>query len=401
MKLFSHESKAHFLPIYLTSFLFALHIALPLYVNSSFLGQFLPQNALGFVYAASSLLVIALLARFPDILSRIGNYRAFLCITGAQALLLIVLSLPVDMFVAIPVFVVAQALVMLGVFSLDVFLERFSKDTATGVTRGILLTTANFAILLGPVSVALILSNGDFWKVYLAGALCVTAAGLVIATRLKSFKDPEYRTAPYIKTLVDVALARHPNDEIRHAVIASFVLRFFYSWMVIYTPLYLNTVMGFSWGDIGVILGIMLLPFVLFQLPVGYLSDKYVGEKKLMTGGFLVMSAFTAALFFAAEPSLALWAGLLFMTRVGASIVEITAESYFFKHIESSDTEILSFYRNAEPPSSLIAPIAASLLLSVAPMVYLFPVLAGVLLFGVWSASRMKPTAPAAQKSLV
>ncbi len=385
------KNKAYFFPIYLAAFLFAFHVALPLYINSSFLKQFLPESAIGFVYSAASVLIILFLIKFPDLLARAGNYKTIIGLLILQILLLLALASPLSAFFIIPAFVLAQAIIVLVIFNLDVFIERFSIDKTTGRTRGNFLTVINLAILLGPLTTGVILTNGNFSKIYIVAAIFLIPVVYIITKFLRDFKDPQYHRTPYIKTLSDILLARHPNDEMRHVIVVNLILRFFFAWMVIYTPIYLYTYAGFDWQKIGIMFAIMLLPFVLFEMPMGRLADTRVGEKKIMIAGFFIMALFTAALFFIQGASFALWAALLFGTRVGASFVEITSESYFFKHIDSSDTELLSIFRDSEPVAYIVAPLAASALLAFVSMNYLFLVLSAVLLYGAWGALHMKP----------
>lgn len=382
---------APFFAIYLVAFLFAFHIALPLYINSSFLEQFISESNIGFVYIAASILILFFLGKFPAILARLGNYKTVLLVLGAQMVFLLLLASPLPPPVLIFAFIFMQVFITLGLFNLDVFLERFSEDATTGAVRGIMLTALNLGILLGPLIAGVILSNNEFWKIYLISAVFLLPVSFIITRRLKYFKDPEYVRIPYFKTLRGVLTARHPNDEIRHAIIANFLLRFFFSWMVIYTPLYLHKYIGFAWSEVGIILAIMLLPFVLFEIPMGWLADTHIGEKRIMIVGFFIMSFFTATLFFVENPSLVIWAALLFGTRIGASFVEITSESYFFKHIDSTDIHLLSIFRNSRPVAYITGPLVASLLLFFTDIQHLFPILAIILLYGIWNTFKMRP----------
>ena len=169
-------------------------------------------------------------------------------------------------------------------------------------------------------------------------------------------------------------------------------MRFFFALMVIYMPIYLNAHIGFSWSEIGVIFTIMLLPFVLFELPIGRLADAKLNEKGIMIIGFVITAVFTAVLAFISSSSIALWAAILFGTRVGMSLVEITSESYFFKHIDSTDTPILSVFRNTRSIAYLAGPLIASLLLVIADMRFLFLALAIIMLYGVWNSIMMRKT---------
>ncbi|MDP3725570.1 MAG: MFS transporter [bacterium] len=383
------KSATLFVPIYFAAFFFTLQTSLPLYINSSFLGQFLPEKSIGLIFAASSILIIFFLVVFPTILQKIGNYKTIIWILVLEIGLLIALAVSSVPFIVIPIFILIQICIALVSFTFDIFLEQFSKDKTTGATRGTFLTVVNAAILLGPLIAGFILSDNDFWKIYLIAAFALVPAIYVITQTLKDFKDHQYNKIPYIKILISTVLSRHPKDEVRHALIASLLLWFFYAWMVIYTPLYLHAHIGFTWAEIGVIFTIMLIPFLLFELPMGKLADR-VGEKKIMLAGFFIMSFFTATLFFIREPSIILWAAFLFCTRIGASFVEITSESYFFKHIESADANILSVFRNSAPFAYIVGPIIASLLLIFMDIQFLFLVLAAILLFGIWNAWKMR-----------
>ena len=376
--------------LYLTSFLFALHYALPLYISSSFLSQFFSQKTLGLLYAASSLILIFLFVQMPRILKTFGALRTTLAFILLEIASLAGLAYGESALTVALVFIANQALVSVIFFNLDVFFETFSKDATTGTVRGIMLTVFNVAILLGPLLAGIILTNGDYFKVFLVSAALLVPALWIFFVHFSTFKDSKYKKVAYIETVRDIILARHPKDEIRHALVASLLMRFFYSWMIIYTPLYLHGDLGFSWSAIGTIFTIMLLPFVLFEAAVGAFADARSNEPTVMRVGFLIAAVFTGILPFVGSSSLALWAVLLFGTRVGISFVEVASESYFFKHVTSADTNALSVFRNANPVAFLIGPALASLLLLFMPMQYLFLVLALVLLYGAVSIGRPK-----------
>jgi len=48
----------------------------------------------------------------------------------------------------------------------------------------------------------------------------------------------------------------------------------------LFTPLYLATEIGLPWTDIGVIIAVGLFAYVLFEYPIGFIADKWIGEKK-------------------------------------------------------------------------------------------------------------------------
>ena len=152
--------------------------------------------------------------------------------------------------------------------------------------------------------------------------------------------------------------------------------------MIIYSPIYLHEYLGFAWNKIGIIFTIMLLPFVFLDFPLGKLSDK-IGEKKMLFVGFMISAVFTLLIPLILEPTLWLWAMILFTTRIGAAIIEIMSESYFFKSVTERNDDEISFFRNTGPLSFLIAPLCATGLLFVLPSFkYLFFVLGAVMFIG-------------------
>jgi len=171
-----------------------------------------------------------------------------------------------------------------------------------------------------------------------------------------------------------------------------FFLSFFYAWMTIYTPIYLYRSMGFDWKIIGVIFTIMLTPFVLFELPLGKLADKKLGEKEILNCGIIIISISTMVLSFLTSHAFWIWGLVLFATRVGASAVEIASESYFFKHINAQDSEIISIFRIISPLAYSVAPLMASLALIIIDIRFLFLTLGIFMLLGLKYSLTLKDT---------
>jgi MFS family permease len=160
--------------------------------------------------------------------------------------------------------------------------------------------------------------------------------------------------------------------------------------MVIYTPIYLYAHLGFNWKEIATIFTIMLLPFVLIQFPLGKYSDK-IGEKKMLILGFLVASIATLSLFFIKKSEVWIWAVALFTTRIGAAIIEIMSDVYFFKHITKENDEFIAIYRNTAPVSYVLAPFVAFIVFSFIPLFnFIFIILGTLMLYGVYLSSTIK-----------
>ena len=152
--------------------------------------------------------------------------------------------------------------------------------------------------------------------------------------------------------------------------------------MVVYVPLYLEKYIGFSWSEIGLMFTIMLLPFVFFELPIGEMADEKYGEKEFLTVGFIVMGLTTLFLSFITAKVFWMWATLLFITRIGASFVEISSESYFFKQVHPDKSDVISFFRMNRPISFIIAPILATITLQFVPFQYIFILVGALMIIG-------------------
>jgi MFS family permease len=135
----------------------------------------------------------------------------------------------------------------------------------------------------------------------------------------------------------------------------------------------------------------MLTPFVFIEAPLGWLADK-IGEKALMTAGFIVMAVSTGMIAFVTDHNPYIWAGILFMTRVGAAMVEVMSDTYFFKHVDATKPHVISFSRMTRPCAYVVAPVAATLLFLVLDMKGLFIFLGLLMFYGLRYSLSMKDT---------
>ena len=117
-----------------------------------------------------------------------------------------------------------------------------------------------------------------------------------------------------------------------------------------------------------------------------------MGEKELLNIGIILIAVSTALLSFIAEANVALWALALFITRIGASIVEVMNDTYFFKQINASDADIISFFRNTRPLAYSIAPLIATVVLFVTDYRFLFLTLGAIMLSGLYFSLQLKDT---------
>ncbi len=371
--------------IFLAGFLLSLHFALTAYIGSSFLSSFIGEKSVGFVYAFGSIISILALLIAPKILRYTGGYKFLLWIAGLNIFSLLSLSFIKSAWGAIPIFILYLTLNTLIVFSLDELLKIFSKDSSTGKIRGLYLTVISSAWVMAQLFSGKILGSFPFSKIYLVAFSLMILFFLVSFFWLKGIPDPKYDETKGVKHIVEF----FKNKNLARSYKINFLLQFFYSWMVIYTPIYLYAHLGFDWKEIGIIFAIMLTPFVLLQFPLGLYSDK-IGERKMLMLGFVIASLATLSLFFITKHEIWVWAIALFATRVGAATIEVMSDVYFFKHIKAENNAFIGVYRNASSVAYIVGPLVALIIFAIMPSFnFIYLVLGALMLCGIYLSSKI------------
>ena len=370
------------------SFLFTLHMALPVYVNSSFLGGVVGERFVGLVYTTASALSIVTFVFIARFLKRFGSRRVTLALAILELVALGTLAFTDGSVFIITAFFGHFVGTALFGFTLDLLLEHYSTDDKTGGIRGLFLVSANIAWVLAPLIAGEILTNGDYWKIYTASVILLIPVFFILAKSFRAFKDPEYRIYPMRKTFRDI----RKSPDISGVFSASFLLQFYFSWMVIYTPLYLHSYLNFSWSDIGIMFSVMLIPYVLIEIPLGKLADSRFGEKETLAAGFAILAISTVVISFIRTDSVLIWTAILFVTRIGASMVEVMSETYFFKKVRDGDAHIVSFFRTMRPWAYVAGPLVASFFLALVSFQYLFLLLGTLMFLGVGAGLKIRDT---------
>lgn len=371
---------------YLAGFLFTIPLAITSYVNSSMLEQYINKNYVGLIFAFASIIAVISMLELPKALTKYGarNISIYTGILSFFSLIFIAYS-NID-FLVIGSFVLFFILNYFLINTLDVFVENFSSRRDIGKWRGLFLSITSISWVLSQVISGSIIARSSFAGIYLFASLFMLLVATVFATNLKKFKDPIYNKVEILKTLKIF----WKDKDLLKIYLINFILKFFYSWMIIYTTIYLHENIGFSWQEIGSIFAIMLTPFVFLSYPLGKLSDK-IGEKKLLIYGFLFTTISVLAIPFITIKSLIIFAFILFLSRIGAATIEVMSESYFFKKVEEKDVDEVAFFRNTGPLSFIIGPILATIFLQFIPSFsYLFFILGVVLLIGILISMRIK-----------
>ena len=382
----------HLIPLYAATLLLIFHSFVVAYINSSFLGQFIDAAAVGTIYTIGSAVSILIFLFVSRVLHAVGNFKLTIALLLLNFVAVLGMAFAETLRVAIPLFIVHLITVPLIIFNIDVFMEEQigNSESSTGSKRGLLLALGSLIGAISPLVSSLLVddASGSFTNVYLLSAATLIPTILILIFYFKDFSDPAYDEIEVFSAIRSFWV----KANIRNAFVCHFILQMFFMMMVVYTPLYLTNNIGLSWTEFGTVMFFAQLAYVFFEYPIGLVADKYIGEKEMMGLGFLVMAIATSWIAFIVTSSIVVWSIVMFITRVGASLVEVTTESYFFKQTKSSDAQIISFFRVTRPLAYVVGALLASLALLFLPFNLLFVAMASLMIPGLFLTLGLKDT---------
>ncbi|MEY2665490.1 MAG: hypothetical protein RLZZ480_595 [Candidatus Parcubacteria bacterium] len=368
--------KHRFVPLYIASLALMFHTFVIAYLNSSLLEQFISTESVGTIYIITSALTVLIFLFVSRVLHKVGNFKLTLALLLLNGLAVLGIAFADSMRTVVPLMSVHLIIVALIVFNLDIFMEEHigNDEGVTGTRRGLLLTLMSMVGALSPFisSEIITFAGGDFTPVYVVSALTLIPIIAILLFYFKDFQDPPYTDIKILEALHGFWIKK----DIRAVFCVHFVLQMFFMLMVVFVPLYLVHDVGLSWQSFGIIMIFAQLAYVLTEYPIGIIADKYIGEKEMMALGLMILSISTAWISFVTDKSVLTWIIVMFITRIGASFVEVTTEVHFFKRTNSTDAQIISFFRVTRPLAYLVSAVIASVALLYVPLSLIFVIFA-------------------------
>jgi len=378
--------------IAITNFFGALHYFLTIYIISPHLADFMGESAIGLVFAAGALLSFLGFILLPQILKKIPLKQIAQILTVIQIGVLAALALSNSTLIVVIAVILLSAIPALIGYTLDVFLEQATEgEDNTGSSRGFFIAVGNIALVISPLAVGYILGDtNEYGKIFALAAASLLPFLVLLSTIIHAKNVPKkLQTLSLRKTL---KCLMHSKDVMLGAG-AHLVMLLFFSWVGIYIPLYLHTELGIAWESLGWVFSVMLLPYLLLEFPIGIAADKWFGEREIMMGGFAIMGIALALVGFVSIPLVTMFlVAVLISTRIGGAMVEITTETYFFKHVDGSDINSISLFRMLRPLGALIGPLIGSFVLLFISLQSAFIVLGAICLLGIPLAFFIKDT---------
>lgn len=375
--------------VFAVNFILTISLALTSYIDSSFVETFLKKEMVGILFTMASFGTLIYLSKLPGILEKFGVLKT-IKVTSVFYVACIALLVSVkNPFFLGPIFLGYYVSAVALYLTIDILVQHFSHKETIGNTRGLHLTIYNLAFLIAPFLAGLMANKTGFNGVYLLSGLFIIIMAYYFIHKFKDLKlHPKKNDNNFIKNFFELIKIK----DLRNIYLVTFTLNFFFAWMTIYMPIYLHDMIGFSWQEIGAIFAIMHIPYVTLEIPWGKIADHILGEKEIMAAGIIILSMCTIAIGFIEGNEFWIWASALSLTRVGASMLQVTTESYFFKKIDSGDTNKISVFRNASPIAMLLGPVLATIILTLANIQELFIILGVLVLFALIPNYKLNDT---------
>ncbi len=366
------------------TFLMGFSQAVLIYIMSSYFELATGTESVGIFYAVAYAIFLIALLNLHKLVRLWGKSNVFYFSLLAKMLVIILLIFNDPSKIGALLLMLYIILGHIEWVAMDVIVESFSVDKMSGRIRGLHLTLVSAGFLFGPFVSTYILDKISFQGIFVF-ALLFNCFVFVFA--LIGFRNVNHKFEQKLKVF-DVIKKVVARKNILRIYYISFVLEFFYALMIIYTPIYLRD-LGYSWENIGWIFTAMLVPFVLVQYPMGILADKKTGEKEFLIFSIIIMAISTIAIYFIGTGTVLIWALVLFATRIGAALIEILRDSYFFKKIDATDVDVINFFRTSLPVAYIAATTLSSFVLFFLPIKFAFVLTGLVVLSALYPAFNL------------
>lgn len=285
-----------------------------------------------------------------------------------------------------PLFIIHFTLQTLLYICLNIFIESFSKHTETGSIRGLFLVLLNSSILISPIIAGAVLTKSSFEVLYILASVMLIPFLFLLRKFLSHVKEPRYHKINMFEALQK----SWRNKNLRGILIAGFIIECFYAVMVIYSPLYLQTLGIPLTTYLSVILPFALIPLVVLPYEFGILADRKYGEKELLISGLLLLAftVFLCVIVRSSDPYV--WIGIFLLSRIGAACVETMAFTYYYKKVGPEDSSLVALFSSTRPLATIIVGATG---IAIAPLVVERPQLMFVILGCaiLWSISYILP----------
>lgn len=374
--------------VYIITLFYGFYYALPLYSESSYLKSILPLAWIGVIYSTAAIVSFLFTIKIGGFLNKWSNRGVLIGVALLEIVSLLILAYSTSVAMSIVFFIIHIVLLNILYISLNILVESLSKNEDTGKVRGAYLTILNFGILTGPFLASQIIGSG-FTILFTSAAICLVPMIYITYKHLGHLHESRYLAPDFIQSFK--RLRGFVN--VRRIVFTQYILELFWIIMIVYGPIYLiqNNILNLQ-TYLGVVVPIILIPFVILPYPLGRLADSKLGEKELLISGIFLMILGTTIFALLNIHPLAFYIFALFIARLGASMVEEMASSYFYKQIDHSQADLISFFTNTKNIALISGPLIGSIIVYSISLQAVFLTLVGILVLSLIPIFKLHDT---------
>jgi MFS family permease len=379
-----------FTTLFVMHFVFTFHHLSIAYVNATFLSQFTSPEVISILYSVFALVSSVTLILAPYVIGFIGVRSLLIILIPLLQAVVLFLGLSHTIWQAGFLFVSQGVIFYFLLYLLDLYIEGATTDESqTGNVRGIILSIGNIGAFLAPLAIGFFVIDEFYPPIYTFAALLLIPAFALAITSLKHLTPHIPRRDSFVKAFRELRICR---SNVAYILIASLFVQTFFGWLMVYGPLVMFEVGGYSWQVIGVLTALALLPYIILEFPLGVIADRYIGEKEILICGFLCASIALVLLAFIPLAWVLVWGAVFIFTRVGGAMLEIATESYFFKQVRAENTALVSLFRITRSLGLIVGPLIATAFIPFTGLHTLLAVFGAIMLAGIPVAIRIEDT---------
>ena len=356
-----------------TSLLYGIGLGSLLPIFPTFVESIINSEVyVGFFYSAMSVsMIIAALVSsyFLRRFSRMKVLCSCFVIGGLMTLFLVFASSLHHLF---PLEFIRVFSVLFVVMTLALMVHDFTKSRDLGKTEGVYFLFNNIGWFLGPIMGGVIAKYVGVEPVFIFSSLFLFIAFFYVTHQHLVKKHPALALPPPAprKKITKNKFSLFWSDKNRViAYVVSLVLIMWISFKTIAVPLFVAD-MGYGTDTAGLILSLSILPYILFEVPIGLYGDKH-GLRRPIVWGFFILAFCAMAV--KISPIFFLDAVFIILGNIGAAFIEPLHDVYFFRHVKKSEEDSLyGVFVTADPLAKFIGPAMISVSLILLPFDWVF-----------------------------
>src|SRR3989344_8925579 len=317
--------------IVLLSFIFILSITFISPIFSLFLKSILgSDSAVGYFNAFNAVVLLLsnlLVGKFLQYRSKIKLLKISILIFGITFLFYPF----INNFYSLLIIEIIRYVSEISVFiCLGLLLRDLTTSKNLGKVEGWSFAVANMAWLIGPLLGGFIAAKYNHKIVFLISAIIVFCAYLLASRNHLHFKEPKKKESFSILKNLKYYFK---NRNLKVLYLASMGIVFWWSLIYTFLPLFMAE-NNLNASDIGLVLGLIVVPLILLEIPAGKLADKF-GYKKLLFLGFIIISLCGLIAYFSTNIRYTI--AFIILASIGAAFLEQLREAFFFKSIKKQN----------------------------------------------------------------